>query len=201
VVFRRRYFTSRAALQRALDGFMHYDNTQRPHQGSRVRGRTPGRACLGRGGSTVISFTTLEPRKCPHRFEPGHTGPPPDRLSPVRTPSTVYGRDRSTVKRRAIAPKRWGATTQSVTFLQEPARRLHLKSARGASMTRGIAIVILFGALALGGCASAIADHPAASPAFTPQAECERNGGWWRPSMNFCEYRSGSPGALISPGH
>jgi transposase InsO family protein len=41
VVFRRRYFTSRAALQRALDGFMHYYNTERPHQGYRVRGRTP----------------------------------------------------------------------------------------------------------------------------------------------------------------
>jgi transposase InsO family protein len=41
VVFRRRYFTSRAALHRALDGFMRYDNTERPHQGYRVRGRTP----------------------------------------------------------------------------------------------------------------------------------------------------------------
>jgi transposase InsO family protein len=41
VVYRRHYFTSRAALQRALDGFMHYYNTERPHQGYRVRGRTP----------------------------------------------------------------------------------------------------------------------------------------------------------------
>ena len=41
VVFRRRYFTSRAALQRALDGFMRYYNTERPHQRYRVRGRTP----------------------------------------------------------------------------------------------------------------------------------------------------------------
>jgi transposase InsO family protein len=41
VVFRRRYFTSRVALQRTLDGFMHYYNTERPHQGYRVRGRTP----------------------------------------------------------------------------------------------------------------------------------------------------------------
>jgi hypothetical protein len=59
-------------------------------------------------------------------------------------------------------------------------------------MTRGIGTVILFVALALGGCASAIDDQPAASPAFTPQAECARNGGWWRQSMNFCEYRAGS---------
>jgi transposase InsO family protein len=41
VVFRRRYFTSRATLQRALEGFMRYYNTERPHQGYRVRGRTP----------------------------------------------------------------------------------------------------------------------------------------------------------------
>jgi hypothetical protein len=59
-------------------------------------------------------------------------------------------------------------------------------------MTRGIGTVILFGVLALGGCASAIGDQPATSPAFTPQAECARNGGWWRQSMNFCEYRAGS---------
>jgi transposase InsO family protein len=41
VAFRRRYFTTRAALQRALDGFMQYYNTERPHQGYRLHGRTP----------------------------------------------------------------------------------------------------------------------------------------------------------------
>ena len=41
VAFRRRYFTTRAALQRALDSFMRYYNTERPHQGYRLRGRTP----------------------------------------------------------------------------------------------------------------------------------------------------------------
>ncbi len=41
VAFRRRYFTTRASLQRALDGFMRYYNTERPHQGYRLRGRTP----------------------------------------------------------------------------------------------------------------------------------------------------------------
>jgi hypothetical protein len=56
------------------------------------------------------------------------------------------------------------------------------------SLRRGVGTVILFGAFALGGCASAIDGQPA-SPAFTPQAECARNGGWWRHSMNFCEYR------------
>jgi transposase InsO family protein len=41
VAFRRRYFTTRAALQRSLDAFMHSYNHERPHQGYRVRGRTP----------------------------------------------------------------------------------------------------------------------------------------------------------------
>jgi transposase InsO family protein len=41
LVFRRRYFTTRAALQRSLDGFMHSYNHDRPHQGYRLRGRTP----------------------------------------------------------------------------------------------------------------------------------------------------------------
>jgi hypothetical protein len=57
-------------------------------------------------------------------------------------------------------------------------------------MTRSFGVFALLGALLLGGCASAIDDAPAASPAFTPQAECERNGGWWRASMNFCEYQA-----------
>jgi len=60
-------------------------------------------------------------------------------------------------------------------------------------MTRSSAIVFLLGALLLGGCASAIDDPPAASPAFTPQAECERNGGWWRDSQGFCEYQAPEP--------
>jgi hypothetical protein len=41
VVFRRRYFTTRTALQWSLDGFIHSYNHERPHQGYRVRGRTP----------------------------------------------------------------------------------------------------------------------------------------------------------------
>lgn len=57
-------------------------------------------------------------------------------------------------------------------------------------MTRVLGTMILLGALAVGGCASAVYDEPSASPAFTPQAECERNGGWWRSSMGFCEYQS-----------
>lgn len=57
-------------------------------------------------------------------------------------------------------------------------------------MTRIIGVAALFGAVAIGGCAMAVDDHPAASPAFTPRAECERNGGWWREALNFCEYQS-----------
>src|SRR5205807_8651 len=41
VAFRRRYFTTRAALQRSLTEFMRYYNDERPHQGYRLRGRTP----------------------------------------------------------------------------------------------------------------------------------------------------------------
>jgi transposase InsO family protein len=41
VVFRRRYFTSRAALQRSLDGFLRFYNHDRPHQGYRLRGHPP----------------------------------------------------------------------------------------------------------------------------------------------------------------
>ena len=41
VAFRRRYFTSRAALQRTLDAFMRGYNHARPHQGYRLRGQTP----------------------------------------------------------------------------------------------------------------------------------------------------------------
>ena len=41
VAFRRRYFTRRPALQRSLTEFMRYYNDERPHQGYRLRGRTP----------------------------------------------------------------------------------------------------------------------------------------------------------------
>jgi len=41
VAFRRRYFTGRTALQRSLAAFMRFYNEHRPHQGYRVRGRTP----------------------------------------------------------------------------------------------------------------------------------------------------------------
>ena len=41
VVFRRHYFTSRAALDRSLGHFMQFYNFDRPHHGYRVRGQTP----------------------------------------------------------------------------------------------------------------------------------------------------------------
>lgn len=51
VVFRRYYFTGRAALHRTLQRFMHFYNVERPHHGYRVRGRTP--ASLVFGARTV----------------------------------------------------------------------------------------------------------------------------------------------------
>jgi len=39
--FRRQHFTTRAAMQRTLDAFMRFHNEQRPHQGYRLRERTP----------------------------------------------------------------------------------------------------------------------------------------------------------------
>jgi len=50
----------------------------------------------------------------------------------------------------------------------------------------------LIAVMLLAGC-STDGTSPSASPAFTPQAECERNGGWWRAEMNFCEYQSPEP--------
>ncbi len=41
IEFRRRSFTSRAALQRSLEAFMRFYNERRPHQGYRGQGRTP----------------------------------------------------------------------------------------------------------------------------------------------------------------
>jgi transposase InsO family protein len=41
IQFRRRYFTSRRELQQSLDAFLRFYNTQRPHSGYRLRGRTP----------------------------------------------------------------------------------------------------------------------------------------------------------------
>jgi hypothetical protein len=41
---------------------------------------------------------------------------------------------------------------------------------------------------------SACSIEPSASPAFAPQAECERNGGWWHTDRGVCEYQGTSDG-------
>jgi transposase InsO family protein len=51
IQFRRQYFTGRAAMQRTLDAFMKFYNEQRPHQGYRLRGRTPAELFFGPVGS------------------------------------------------------------------------------------------------------------------------------------------------------
>lgn len=47
VEFRRRYFTRRGQLERSLAAFLDFYNHQRPHQGYRTRGRTPGQIFWG----------------------------------------------------------------------------------------------------------------------------------------------------------
>lgn len=41
IEFRRRFFTRLPQLQRSLDAFLEFYNTDRPHQGYRLKGRTP----------------------------------------------------------------------------------------------------------------------------------------------------------------
>ena len=57
-------------------------------------------------------------------------------------------------------------------------------------MTRVLGAALVAATL-FSGC-STYGASPSASPAFRPQAECERNGGWWHSDMNFCEYESPS---------
>jgi len=50
IEFRRRFFTSAAAMQTALDRYLEFYNNHRFHQGYRTRGRTPGEIFSTRGG-------------------------------------------------------------------------------------------------------------------------------------------------------
>jgi transposase InsO family protein len=51
IAFRRRYFTSREQLQASLMAYLEYYNRQRPHQGYRLRGRTPASLLWGAAGA------------------------------------------------------------------------------------------------------------------------------------------------------
>jgi hypothetical protein len=53
IEFRRRYFTRRQQLERSLAGFLDFYNHQRPHQGYRTSGRTPGELFWGAARTTV----------------------------------------------------------------------------------------------------------------------------------------------------
>jgi hypothetical protein len=46
-------------------------------------------------------------------------------------------------------------------------------------------------AFALSACAAPASQTSVASVRATEQADCERGAGVWRPTLNFCEYRSG----------
>jgi len=43
--------------------------------------------------------------------------------------------------------------------------------------------------LILAGCSAM--SSPSASPAFTPEGRCLRDGAYWHASMNYCEYQYG----------
>lgn len=47
IEFRRRYFTRLGQLDQSLQSFLEFYNHQRPHQGYRTRGRTPGEIFWG----------------------------------------------------------------------------------------------------------------------------------------------------------
>jgi hypothetical protein len=42
----------------------------------------------------------------------------------------------------------------------------------------------------LGGCARLSPSSPSASPAFTPQAQCERDGNRWHADSHYCEIQA-----------
>lgn len=47
VAFRRRYFTNKESVESSLQSFLRFYNHQRPHQGYRLKGRTPADVFLG----------------------------------------------------------------------------------------------------------------------------------------------------------
>ena len=58
----------------------------------------------------------------------------------------------------------------------------------GAVVSKTIAVWML-PLLILAGCSAM--SSPSASPAFTPEGRCLRDGAYWHASMNYCEYQFG----------
>ena len=77
--------------------------------------------------------------------------------------------------------------------LARPRASHHARQAPVASTFTGgcnenSSIVLAVSLALLSACASRTpSSSPSASPAFTDAAECERNGGVWRPDLGFCE--------------
>ena len=67
VEFRRHYFRSARALQRSLDRFLVFYNTQRPHRGYRLQGRTP--ATVFHGAVAACTSTPASPDRAGVRSE------------------------------------------------------------------------------------------------------------------------------------
>ncbi len=67
MAFRRRSFTSRTALQHSLEAFMQSYNHERPHQGYRVRGRTPAALFWAPRGDDLIPHSGVSTVSTPLR--------------------------------------------------------------------------------------------------------------------------------------
>ena len=57
-------------------------------------------------------------------------------------------------------------------------------------MSHRLMVAAILALASLSACSTGNGGSSSASPAFTPQAECERDGGWWHANGNFCEYQT-----------
>ncbi|HKV46018.1 MAG TPA: hypothetical protein VJT32_15310 [bacterium] len=73
VAFRRTYYQSIAQLEHDLQAYLRFYNRDRPHQGYRLKGRTPAAVFLARKASKAHMRTTVGGQKCQHLVHTGHS--------------------------------------------------------------------------------------------------------------------------------
>ena len=86
IAFRRHYFRSAPALQRSLDRFLVFYNTQRPHRGYRLRGRTPATVFHGAVAARASTPASLEEAGARREYVDGTVNTIPE------LDTLVYGR-------------------------------------------------------------------------------------------------------------